>query len=589
MAASLAPGAASPVATRGEKVNILLVDDQPARLLTYEAVLQGLQQNLVFARSGVEALEKLMHGEFAVVLLDVSMPGMDGFETARLIHEHPRFERTPIIFITGVHTSELDRLQGYKLGAVDYVSIPVVPEILRGKLAVLIELYSKRRELRDLNRELAKANQHLAEANAALQAEKARELQALNATLQLTNTELERANGALQSEVAERARAEDALRHADRQKDEFLAMLAHELRNPLAPIGNAVYLMKMKRLQDPQLRLSRDIIERQLAQLTRLVDDLLDVSRITRGGMILTRGNINLAEIVARAVETADPEIQARKHALKLEVSDPELQIYGDGVRLTQALGNLLSNAAKYTENGGSILLRAGRRGDHVEIAVRDSGIGIPGDALPRIFELFTQVDQRVGRVSSGLGIGLALVRRIVEMHGGGVTACSNGPGHGSEFVIRLPISVERRGGEPQEAGAATRVEVVPRTKRRVLVADDNADALDSLAELLTLNGHEVFRATDGVAALELAERCQPDVALLDIGMPRMDGYELARRIRAEPWGAQMQLVALTGWGQESDRKRSRDFGFDGHLTKPVDQHLLARLLSDAGALAATE
>jgi signal transduction histidine kinase len=589
MAASLAPGATSPVARGGEKVNILLVDDQPARLLTYEAVLQGLQQNLVFARSGVEALEKLMHGEFAVVLLDVSMPGMDGFETARLIHEHPRFERTPIIFITGVHTSELDRLQGYKLGAVDYVSIPVVPEILRGKVAVLIELYSKRRELRDLNRELAKANQHLAEANAALQAEKARELQALNATLQLTNRELERANGALQSEVAERARAEDALRHADRQKDEFLAMLAHELRNPLAPIGNAVYLMKMKRLQDPQLRLSRDIIERQLAQLTRLVDDLLDVSRITRGGMILARANITIGEIVARAVETADPEIQARKHALKLEVGDPELMIYGDGVRLTQALGNLLSNAAKYTENGGSILLRSGRRGDHVEIAVRDSGIGIPGDALPRIFELFTQVDQRVGRVPSGLGIGLALVRRIVEMHGGGVTACSNGPGHGSEFVIRLPISVERRGGAPQEAGAATRIEAVPRTKRRVLVADDNADALDSLAELLTLNGHEVFRAADGAAALELAERSRPDVALLDIGMPRLDGYELARRIRAQPWGAHVQLIALTGWGQESDRQRSRESGFDGHLTKPVDQHLLDRLLSDARALAATE
>ena len=272
-----------------EKVNILLVDDQPARLLTYQSVLSELGQNLVSARSGLEALEKLMRDEFAVVLLDVSMPEMDGFEAARLIHEHPRFERTPIIFVTGVHMSELDRLKGYKVGAVDYVSIPVVPEILRSKVAVLVELYCKRRELRALNRNLAEANERLAMANTALQAEKTRELEALNVSLQQANAELERANAALQAEVTVRSRAEDALRQADRHKDEFLAMLAHELRNPLAPIRNAVHLMRMKSLQDPQMCLARDVIERQLSQLTRLVDDLLDVSRITRGKINLTR------------------------------------------------------------------------------------------------------------------------------------------------------------------------------------------------------------------------------------------------------------------------------------------------------------
>src|SRR5205807_1037717 len=253
-----------------EKVNILLVDDQPARLLTYQSVLSELGQNLVSARSGLEALDKLVRQEFAVVLLDVSMPEMDGFEAARLIHEHPRFDKTPIIFVTGVHVSELDRLTGYKVGAVDYVSIPLVPEILRSKVAVLVELYLKRRELRELNRTLAQANERLAQANTTLQAEKTRELEQLNRVLQRANAELEAANRSLQNEVAERTRAEAALKEADRHKDEFLAMLAHELRNPLAPIHNATQLMRLKPFADPQLSWARDIIERQVVHLTRL-------------------------------------------------------------------------------------------------------------------------------------------------------------------------------------------------------------------------------------------------------------------------------------------------------------------------------
>src|SRR2546426_9897252 len=337
-----------------DKVNILLVDDQPARLLTYETILSELGQNLVCARSGLEALERLIKEEFAVVLLDVSMPDMDGFEAARLIHEHPRFEKTPIIFVTGVHVTELDRLKGYKAGAVDYVSIPLVPEILRSKVAVLVELYCKRRELQELNRTLAQAN-------STLQAEKTRELEALNRVLQHANAELEAANRSLQNEVAERTRAEAALKEADRHKDEFLAMLAHELRNPLAPILNAVQLMRMKPATDQQLSWSRDVIERQLAHLTRLVDDLLDVARITRGRINLSREPIELGTLVARAVEIVQPLLQERGHQFTTEIPDGTLRVNADPLRLTQALGNVLGNAAKYTERQGNISLSVRR------------------------------------------------------------------------------------------------------------------------------------------------------------------------------------------------------------------------------------
>jgi signal transduction histidine kinase len=571
------------------KVNILLVDDQPARLLTYETILEELNQNLVSVSSGLEALDKLMRSEYAVVLLDVSMPDMDGFEAARLIHEHPRFQRTPIIFVTGVHMSELDRLKGYKLGAVDYVSVPVVPEILRSKVAVLVELYCKRRELVELNRHLADTNEQLAKANAALQAEKTRELHALNASLQQANLELERTNDVLQGEVLERSRAEQALKEADRHKDEFLAMLAHELRNPLAPIRNAVHLMKMKAVEDPQLLLSRDIIERQLIQLSRLVDDLLDVSRITRGKINLARERVELRNVIERAVETVTPVIEARGHTLQVELPKRPLTIYGDPLRLTQALGNVLGNAAKYTDPGGHITLRARRRRRDVEISVRDTGIGISSEVLPCIFDLFTQVDQRNGRPQGGLGIGLALVRQLVEMHDGTVTATSEGPGRGSEFVILLPVSVERdtSSDEPGDEEAEPSGQFGdpdklsrPMVQRRILVADDNQDARESLAALLALSGHEVFRARDGSDALQSAERHRPHIALLDIGMPLANGYEVARSIRGQPWGRDMVLIALTGWGQESDRRRSHEAGFNNHLTKPVDPDVLDELLA---------
>ncbi len=562
-----------------EKVNILLVDDQPARLLTYQSVLSELGQNLVCAHSGVEALDKLMREEFAMVLLDVSMPGMDGFEAARLIHEHPRFEKTPIIFVTGVHVTDLDRLKGYKVGAVDYVSIPVVPEILRSKVAVLVELYCKRREMRELNRNLAQANERLAEANTTLQAEKTRELQR-------ANTELERANRSLQSEVAERARAEQALKEADRHKDEFLAMLAHELRNPLAPILNAVQLMRMKPMPDPQLSQSRDVIERQVSHLTRLVDDLLDVARITRGRINLSPEPIELAALIARAVETVQPLVQERGHEFTTEIPAGTLRVNADPLRLTQALGNVLGNAAKYTERGGRITLTVCPQGADVEIRVRDTGIGIPAEVLPRIFDLFTQLDRRSDHPHSGLGIGLALVRRLLQMHDGTITAHSEGTGLGSEFVLRLPLLLETTQSANGKQ-STIRTDDAPPVRRRILVADDNADALETLATVLELSGHEVFSAPNGSLALESAERHLPEVALLDIGMPLLDGYEVARRIRAQAWGKRITLVALTGWGQDSDRRRSQEAGFDSHLVKPLDLEKLTQLLARLPASAA--
>ena len=587
-----------------EKVSILLVDDQPQRLISYRAILADLNLGLVCARSGREALELLMNQEYAVVLLDVSMPDMDGFEAAKLIHEHPRFERTPIIFVTGVHLDDLDRLKGYSLGAVDYVSVPIVPEILRSKVSVLVELYCKRKELQRANDELARANVRLSEANIALQEEKTRELEVFNRSLQRANIELEAANRSLQSEIAERARAEQALKQADRHKDEFLAMLAHELRNPLAPIHSAVELIRMRPLEDPQLNWARDVIARQLTSLTRLVDDLLDVSRITRGKINLTRQVVELEGLISRAVETVHPLFDEHGHQLTLELPEPGVKVFGDSTRLTQAIANVLGNAAKYTDKGGRISLIAAVGETDVLIRVRDNGIGIRPDMLPHVFELFTQLDRADGRTQGGLGIGLALVQRLVQMHGGEVSAASEGPGMGSEFVIRLPLlhadlepdEVDTKPtSDPAPCGSDVASVVAPlvsagaaRMARRILIADDNNDALESLATLLQLSGHEVYTATNGGTALQSAERHKPEVALLDIGMPMLDGYEVAKRIRSQPWGQRITLVALTGWGQDSDRRRSREAGFDSHLVKPLDletlTELLARLPSTSGS-----
>lgn len=564
------------------RVNILLVDDQPARLLSYETILGELGQNLVAVRSGIEALARLMKDDFALVLLDVSMPGMDGFETAAMIHEHPRFERTPIIFVTGVHDTELDRLKGYKLGAVDYVSIPVVPEILRSKVAVLVELHQQRLELQQLNRDLAEANARLERANTTLQAEKARQLEVLNHDLQRANAELAQSNVALQAQIAERSRAEAALIEADRHKDEFLAILAHELRNPLAPIRNAVEIMARFQIDNPKLKWSRDVIDRQIVHLTRLVDDLLDISRITRGTIRLARETVMIETLLARALEAAQPIIGEHGHELSIDCADRSLAVRGDPTRLVQVLGNLLNNAAKYTNPGGRIHVSARRTEEIVELRVKDNGIGIAAESQPKLFNLFSRVDSGSDRTPSGLGIGLALVRKLVEMHAGEVTVRSAGLGRGSEFIVRLPLLADA-GCAPAAAARARAQSAQP---CRILIADDNPDALESLALLLACEGHEVYKAADGAQACELAARWQPQLALLDLGMPVMDGYEAARRMRLQPWGRTMTIVALSGWGQVSDVLRSREAGFDSHLVKPAAFEALSQLLARVPSVA---
>jgi PAS domain S-box-containing protein len=377
------------------------------------------------------------------------------------------------------------------------------------------------------------------------------------------------------TDIHELRQSQQVLRDNDRRKDEFLAMLAHELRNPLAPILSAVQVLKHGSPVDPRLGKMRDVIERQAAQLTRLVDDLLDVARITQGKIELRREPVDLATIVARGVETSRPLIEARGHVLTLSVPDDGMQVEGDTARLAQVVANLLNNAATYTAEGGHIWLTAERSGDEAVLRVRDDGIGIPSADLPFVFDLFSQAHRSIDRAHGGLGVGLTLVRSLVEMHGGRVQATSGGPGHGSEFVVHLPVLVQT-----VPTTTATDASTPPAAPNcRVLVVDDNADAAESMALLLQLEGHEVEMAFDGRSALMVARRLRPAVVLLDIGLPGMSGYEVARELRREAATRGAVLIALTGYGQAEDRARSRAAGFDHHLTKPVDHDALAALI----------
>ena len=557
------------------KVNILLVDDQQARLLSYQSILEPLGQNLICARSGAEALQELMRNEFALILLDVSMPEMDGFETAEMIHEHPRFERTPIIFVTGVHDTEFDRLKGYKLGAVDYVSVPVVPEILRSKVWVLIELHCKRRDLQRLNHTLAQANEALAAANATLQVEKARELQSLNTDLESANKELKHSNAALQAEIAERGRVEAALKEADRRKDEFLAILAHELRNPLAALSAAAHLMGRQVRGNDVSAMASTTVKRQVEHMARLLDDLLDVSRISHGRMQLHFDVVDANEIVHSAAEMVRPQMEAKRQTLSIAASGQPAPVLADTVRLIQIVANLLNNAVKYTPANGHIQLELSVDSDFISVAVRDDGIGIAPEALERIFDMFFQNGRPSADGHGGLGIGLTLVRGLVELHRGTVRAFSRGEGLGSEFVITLPRARDTVTTKA-ETGTTTNDGIRP---LRILVADDNVDSANSWSALIEDGGHQVVTAHDGRAAFQLAEQFRPEVLLLDIGMPHMDGYEVAQRIRATEWGREAVLIAVTGWGQAKDRAMATAAGFDEHYTKPLDPEQLARTL----------
>ena len=834
----------------------LLVDDQPARLLTYEAILAGVGVECVRALSGKEAFEKLLRTSFALILLDVSMPEMDGFETARLIREHPRFEHTPIIFVTGVHISELDSLRGYQVGAIDYISVPIVPEILRSKVALLVELYRRRAELERLNRDLESTRARLeaersktlatnqaqlreseeryrtifehplaltvvleavrddsgdivdwryvdANANAIKALDHSREalldmrlrdvepgraefLMPLcrrvlaERTLQryemrygaddylmclfpmgesmvvrsgIDITDQKRADAALRlrdarsttlltladrfrslnspgdlafaaaevlgetltashcgygtvdsetetirierdwwapgiaslagvlhfreygsyiddlkrgetvicadaeqdtrtastadalkligarafvnmpimehgkvvalffvtyagahqwseeelafirdvaertrvaverrsserSLATERTRAEEGLRRsahqlrdADRRKDEFIAMLAHELRNPLVPIRTGVELLKRARERPDTIDSVRPMMERQIGHMVRMIDDLLDVSRITSGKLELQRQPVTLSSVIGTAIELNREAITAGNYEFAVNMPEPRWILNVDPTRFAQVIANLLHNAAKFTPPGGHISLDAtvkpeeGKNAAELVLKVIDSGEGITAAMLPRIFDLFAQASMTNVGNRSGLGIGLAIARRLVEMHGGSIEARSGGVNQGSEFTIQLP------------APRSLQLENAPHARLdqalnglRVLVVDDNTDAADSVGMLLGSMGCVVQVAYDGPSALIALADFEAAVVLLDIGMPGMDGYETCRRIR-EKWGTRVIVVAITGWGQQSDKRSAAESGFDAHITKPADPTKLEQMI----------
>jgi len=502
--------------------NVLLVDDQPAKLVSYRAILETLDANLITASSAREALEWLLKEEFAVVVVDVCMPELDGFELAEMIRDHPRFRQTAIIFVSAVHLTDMDRLKGYERGAVDYLPVPFAPEILRAKVGVFVDLHRKTRELERLNRNLERrVSQRTAE-----------------------------------------------LQEAGRRKDEFLAVLAHELRNPLAAIRMAAQSIAFPESPEVERLKWSAIIERQVGHLSRLIDDLVDVSRITRGTIELQRRNVEISAIVAEAVEATRPLIEERQHTLIVSMPDGPIAVYADDARLIQVIANLLNNAAKFTPKHGRITLTVQRTDADIVIRVADNGIGIKADELPEIFEMFSQAGRPLDRPSIGLGIGLALVRTLVELHGGTVEAASEGPGKGTEVTVRLMLT-EPAAMKPLIADpfGPTALDLPP---SRILVVDDNADAADALAFMLRAAGHQVSTAQDGLQALAVGPTFLPQIVLLDLGMPNLNGYETAGRIRELPWGQDVALVALTGWGQQKDRERTLRAGFNAHLVKPV-------------------
>jgi signal transduction histidine kinase/DNA-binding response OmpR family regulator len=687
--------------TDDEPTNILVVDDLPEKLLVYRTILEELGQNLVTATSGEEALKAVLSRDFAVILLDVNMPGMNGLEAAALIRRRRRSAHTPIIFVTAF-ADEVRAAEGYAQGAVDYITTPVVPAILRAKVRVFADLYrmtqqvkrqaeervalaeerTRREAAEEANRRLA----FLSEAGAVLGQSLKQEVTAEDvvrlpvpgladvaalvslrpdgrpgkvlwgrpgaegavveeaagwpgpappdaalaaaidrvlagghaaesagviarplrahgqpcAVLGLSRGPSGRTYTAADRTVAdafasraaialENARLYHEVQQADRQKNEFLSMLAHELRNPLAPIRNANEVLLQKAADPNRVRWAQGVIDRQLTHLVRLVDDLLDVSRLTLGKIRFVVGPVELAAVVAQAVEAVRPLIDQAGHRLDVSLPAAPVRLTGDRARLTQVVTNLLNNAAKYTEPGGHITLTAkvvGGAPPAVEIRIRDTGIGIAPELLPTVFDLFTQANRSLDRAQGGLGVGLTLVRRLVEMHGGSVEAFSEGPGRGSEFVVRLPaeaVPAEAATPGPDPAGGPGH----PDGPMRIVVVDDNVDGADSLADLLAFLGHQVRVAYDGPTGIAAVREFDPDLVLLDIGLPGMDGYEVARRLRGGRPG-RPQLVAVSGYGREADRKLAAEAGFVHHFVKPVEFEALRTLLADLRTAAPT-
>ncbi|MEO6774307.1 MAG: response regulator [Kofleriaceae bacterium] len=528
--------------------DILVVDDNDPNLIAIEAALSPLQRTLVLARSGTEALQHLLDQDFALIILDVAMPGMDGFETARLVRSRARNRATPIIFVTGLAWQDDEILHAYTLGAVDFLVKPIRAEVLRAKASVFIQLQDRTRELRDKGEELRKAQIRAHERELAMQRER------------------------FESEVLEHRNRQ--LAESDRRKDEFLAILAHELRNPLQPLQTAVELLAVEESKPVPPRV-RSIIERQVQSISRLVDDLLDVARFQTGKLELRREPIELGSLVEQAVSEARPATTARKHDVRVSGSRPSPTVFGDPVRLIQVMSNLLSNAIKYTDVGGRISIEWGPRDGAAFIRVTDTGRGIQPELLPRIFDMFVQ-ERVTGSGAGGLGLGLGLAKRLVELHGGRIDASSAGPNLGATFEVTLPVADPATMQDSPSPSTAT---APVRRALRAVVVDDAADLRELVADLLRMKGHEVTAVEDGTSAVRVIKELLPDVALIDIGLPEMDGYEVARILRKELPASKLRLIAMTGYGQATDRATALAAGFDAHVVKPASADKIMRAI----------
>lgn len=531
-----------------EKPKILVVNDDAGSLLALTSLLDQWAEEsgyeVIAARSGQQALRQVLLHDFAVILLDVNMPGMDGFETAEAIHQRARSADIPIIFVTAFLADEIDRLKAYQRGAADFLFTPVIPQILHAKVQVFVALATKNEELK---RQAHKLSQR--------------------------TTELTATNKRLTREMEERQAAE----RKSHAKDEFLAMLGHELRNPLSAISSAAALIGLPGAGQDTIGRAKQIIQRQSQHLSRIVDDLLDLSRAMSGKILLARQPVEVSALVSACLETFKATGRTSNYLLNMDMAQGWVD--GDPTRLEQIATNLIDNALKYTPPGGTINISVEEDGEEVLLSVRDSGVGISQDLLPHVFDVFVQASTTLDRSQGGLGIGLALVRRLVELHGGSVTAESEGAGAGSVFMIRLPRAT------PISTPELEAPSFLDTGKPSVLLIEDNDDGREMMATMLTACGYPVEHAADGLQGVQMAIEHLPDVALVDIGLPGIDGYEVARRLRKGEHTRTIKLIALTGYGLAEDQRRVLEAGFDMHLVKPVDiNHLLEAITQCSAA-----
>jgi signal transduction histidine kinase len=526
--------------------DILVVDDSDTNLVAVEAALALLDRKLVLARSGAEALAHLLQRDFSLIILDVAMPEMDGFEVAKLVRARARNKTTPILFVTGLAWQDDEILRGYALGACDFLMKPIRAEVLRAKATVYIQLQERTIELHEKASELRRAQARAHERELEVQRER------------------------FETELLEHQMRQ--LAESDRRKDEFLAILAHELRNPLQPLQTAVELIEAD-VSKPVAPRVRNIIQRQVHYIGRLVDDLLDVARFQTGKLELRKELVHLDKLVEEAVSAAMPAAETRGHQLSVGGNGTPI-VHGDPVRLVQILSNLLSNAIKYTPPNGRIAVEYGVEDGQAFARVVDNGRGISAAVLPKVFEMFVQ--ERVAESGAGgLGLGLGLARRLVELHGGDLRASSSGEGKGATFELRLPLADPEAFARPVPPP-----ELEPGHKPlRAVVVDDAADLRELVADLLRMKGHEVMAVEDGPSAVALIRSERPDVALIDIGLPEMDGYEVARELRRDLSPRQLRLIAMTGYGQAADRATALQAGFDAHIVKPASADKIMRAL----------